>query len=711
MPLKKAPKKATARIAADSKYWLWINGEMVVFEGQLKRGPTPNDTYYDKVDLTPYLKKGDNTIAVLSWYFGKHGFSHNSSGKAGFVFEADIDGHTLLSNDEWKAIVHPAFGNTGKPHPNYRLPESNIRFDGGKDMPGWQNAGFDDSSWSSAVEMGVPPCAPWNKLVERPIPLWRDEGLRPYENAEELPKISTGAPIVAKLPRNLTISPYLKIRAPEGLLIDIRTDNYRGGSAYNVRSEYVTRSGIQEYESLGYLNGHEMIYQIPEGVEILSLQYRETRYDTDFIGSFECNDPFFNTLWMKARNTMNINMRDCIQDPDRERAQWWGDAVIVLGEMLYSCDTRSHGLIQKAILNLVDWQKPDGVLYSPIPAENWDKELPGQMLASIGEFGFWTYYIYTGDRETIAHAYPAVRDYLSLWQLGPDGLVVHRPGGWDWGDWGDNKDRPVMLNCWYYMALSAAVDMAEICDEPEDADRYRSIKKSIKDNFNKTFWDGREYRSANYKGETDDRGHGLAVVAGLAEAHQWPAISQVLQREFHASPYTEKYVLESLFRMNDPYGALERMKKRYRMMVESPVTTLWEGWGIGRAGYGGGSYNHGWAGGALTLLSQYAAGVAPVEVGYDTYHVLPQMGPLKHIKATVPSVKGNIQVEMWNEPEGFSLSLHSPANTAAIVGLPKRPGASVRQVTVNGKTVWKDGQVGRLPEGLSFVAETEHYIQ
>jgi hypothetical protein len=102
----------------------------------------------------------------------------------------------------------------------------------------------------------------------------------------------------------------------------MRTDNYKGGSEFNYRSEYVTREGVQEFESLAYLNGHWLIYSIPPGVEILGLRYRETRYDTDFAGSFECDDPFLNTLWLKSRNTMIVNMRDSIQDPDRERAQW-----------------------------------------------------------------------------------------------------------------------------------------------------------------------------------------------------------------------------------------------------------------------------------------------------------------------------------------------------------------------------------------------------
>ena len=63
--LPNVPTSVIARIAADSKYWLWINGELVVFEGGVKRGPNPLDTYYDEVEIAPYLKRGENTIAVL----------------------------------------------------------------------------------------------------------------------------------------------------------------------------------------------------------------------------------------------------------------------------------------------------------------------------------------------------------------------------------------------------------------------------------------------------------------------------------------------------------------------------------------------------------------------------------------------------------------------------------------------------------------------
>lgn len=674
------PKSAIARLAVDSRYWLWVNGQLAVYEGGLKRGPNPQDTYYDPVDLTSYLQRGSNTIAVLAWYWGKDGFSHQNSGKAGLVVELNCDGQIISTDETWKALRHPAYGKTGAPHPNYRLPEDNIHFDARLNPGDWTATDFDDSAWPAAVTFGRPPIAPWNQLVERPIPQWWVSQLTQYENVRELPRISDGKPIIARLPRNLTISPYLKIKAPAGLTIDMRTDNYQGGSEYNCRSEYVTKAGVQEFESLAYLNGHWMIYSIPAGVEILDLRYRETRYDTDFIGRFECDDPFFNRLWGKCRNTMILNMRDGIQDPDRERAQWWGDVVILMGQIFYTCDARAHALMRKAILNLVDWQKSDGVLYSPVPAGNWDKELPGQMLASIGEYGFWNYYLHTGDQATIGHAYPAVKRYLSLWQLGPDGLLVHRGGGWNWADWGTDIDQPVIDNALLYQALAAAVSMARLTGNDADIPGYEAMRTSLANNYNHLFWTGSAYRSPGYKGRTDDRGHGLAVVAGLTTSEQWPAIKTVLTNSFSSGPYLEKYVLESLFQMGDAATALARMKSRYQKMVASEYSTLWEGWGIGKEGYGGGSYNHGWTGGPLTLLMQYVAGVAPTSPGFATYQVKPQLGSLQRVNVTVPTLKGSIKVDIVRGGGKFTLALTSPAGTKATVGLPVRG-----NVQINGK--------------------------
>ena len=704
---------ALAKISADSKYWLWINGKLIVFEGQLKRGPNPNDTYYDVVDLKPHLVEGENTIAALLWYFGKHGFSHKSSGKAGFLFDAEIDGGKLLSDASWKAAKHPAYGNTAAPLPNFRLPESNIRFDAGKDISGWQNPGFDDAAWAAAAELGKAPCAPWNQLVERPVPLWKDFGLKDYTNAAELPKVSDGTVIVAKLPYNAQVTPYLKIEGPAGKQIDIRMDNYQGGGTPNVRAEYITREGVQAYESLGWMNGHEMHYTIPAGFKILALKYRETGYNCEFTGTFECNDEFLNRYRQKALRTLYITMRDTYMDcPDRERAQWWGDMVNEMGEAFYALDTRANGLAKKGILELANWQRPDHTIYSPIPAGNWDRELPMQMLNSVGYFGFWTYYLYSGDLETIRSVYPRVKNYLSIWKLGEDGLVIPRKGGWTWGDWGSNKDMTILYNGWYYLALKGQLKMAEAVGETADLAEIKSKMASIEANFNKTFWTGKEYRSPGYKGQTDDRAHALAVVAGLAKVDQYRAIREVFKTQEHSSPYMEKYVGEALYMMGLEDDAIIRTKKRFKAMTDHPYTTLWEGWGIGNKGYGGGTINHAWCGGALTLLSQYGAGVAPLTPGYGTYQVAPQMGTLlSHIKTTVPSVKGDIHIELKREAQSLSLELDSPADTTAVIALPKLGNSIVTKVLAGDEIIWQRGKAQNLSTALSFIEETDHTLK
>ncbi len=709
LPVAQLPDAATARIAVDSKYWLWVNGNLVVFEGGLKRGPNRSDTYYDEVDLSHRLAKGANSIAILLWYWGKDGFSHNSSGTAGLLFQAELDGAMVATDPGWKCIRHPAYKETAPPHPNHRLPESNIGFDARHDVPGWTELDYDDRAWPRAEEVGRPPSPPWNRLVRRTIPLWRDSGLLPYEELPPIPHVSRGETLDAVLPGNLSVTPYLKINAPAGLEIRLQTDTYRVGGKRGdptIRVEYVTTSGIQAFEGLAYMTGHSVHYEMPKGVTVLDLRYRETRFDTELTGSFTCDDVFYTTLWRKARDTMILNMRDGIQDPDRERAQWWGDAVNVLGQILYACDTDGHRLIRKAIHNLVDWQRPDGTLFSPVPAGSWNGEVPQQMLAATGRFGFWRYFTFTADTATVRYAYPAVRDYLSLWEVGPEGLVVHRPGDMDWADWGPNVDVSLLDNAWYCLALEGAACMADVGGDPGDAAGYRARSESVRESFNAAFWTPGGYRSPCHTGETDDRGNGLAVVAGIADSTKWRVIAEILGREHHASPYLEKYVLEALFIMGETRAAMQRMRQRYASMVDSDLSTLWEHWY--RAA---GSCNHGWAGGPLTLMSEYVAGVAPESPGFETYHVLPDLGELTRVDAVVPTVRGTIHVVIARGDSTLTLRLESPPSTTATVGVPKRILPRESRVRVNGTVVLASGAPAETLEGVTFQREDAGYFR
>lgn len=659
--LENIPKEAIASIGADSKYWLWLNGNLVVFEGSLKRGPSPQDSYYDSVNLQPFLKKGNNRLALLLCYFGKTGFSHIDSGKSGVLFSSNQIG--LFSDSTWKSMILDAYGVCGNPVPNWRLSESSIKYDGRKDIGNWHD-GIIPDMFVPSIMIGQSGSAPWNKLIKRPIPLWKDFGLKKV--AYTIHSGEQTDTLVARLPYNMQFTPHITLDDPVGNhLIKLESNHLYGGSECGVRAEYITRKGLQSYESLGWINGEIMYVIVPKGLEIKQIKYRQTGYDAENEGSFICDDAFVNRFWNKAIHTLYVNMRDTYFDcPDRERAQWWGDVTVLMGECFYTYSKSVHHLMRKGILELCAFQRPsDNCLHSPIPG-NYDEELPAQMLASIGLYGFWNYYMNTGDFETIKIAYPHVRDYLNVWNIDETGLTAERHGGWDWGDWGENRDIRLIYAGWHYIALDAAAKMADLLEHPLEANHYRYLMNEIKKGYN-ACWNGSEYRHPSYKGQTDDRVQALAVLSGIATKDKYPVITAFLKSNRHASPYMEKYVMESLFVMNEGAYAMQRYKERFHEMVVDPIhTTLYEGWGIAANGFGGGTTNHAWSGGPLTVISQYLMGISPTEPGWKTFNIKPQIVALNKASIEVPTVKGLVKMSFKKNKSCITYKITVPNNSS-----------------------------------------------
>ncbi len=677
---------AVARIAADSKYWLWINGKPVIFEGGLKRGPEPGATYYDEMDVTHYLQSGENTIAALVWHFGKNGFSHANSGRAGFLFDCQGPDFAIVSDNSWNCETYAAYQNTEAPYPNYRLPESNIRFDARLAHDGWFLPG-ENKIRGGAMRVGDPGEPPFGKLTKRPIPFWKNYGLKSYVKTEMI-----GDTLFCKLPYNAQITPWFHIEADrEGATIGMMTDNYTtgNGNAYSVRAEYITRRGEQEYESLGWMNGHVMKYVIPRGVKVLEVKYRETGYDTDFAGSFRCNDPFLNELWKRSARTLYVNMRDTYFDcPERERAQWWGDVANELGQVPYAFDPDAHLLTRKGILELMNWQRADGVIFSPVPAGNWTRELPLQMLASVGWYGFYDYYRYSGDDTFIPLIYDRLRRYLhEVWQVDKDGLVIFRKGDWSWGDSYPGQDMEVSTNCWYYLALKAEKEFADILGKTDDVTEIEALMKGIENAFDARFWTGTAYRDPNFKDADDDRAQALAVISGLASKDKYPALLKVLKKEYHCGPFMERFVLEALFMMNEPVFAVQRIKDRYSEMMRYDYTTLFELWKFKSTPTDGNSNNHAWTGGPLILMSKRMCGIEPTSPGFRTFRIAPQPGNLTEISATVLSLYGKIEVSVTRKGKDMTITATVPPHTKAEILFPsgKRVSLAAGTHTVKGK--------------------------
>lgn len=667
--LDEIPLKAEAVIAVDSKYWLYINGRQVVFEGGVKRGPSQNSTYYDEIDIAEYLKTGKNKIAILVWYFGKSGFSHNSSGMGGLLFEVKISTMVISSDASWKIMKNPAYMQADEKDqkPNFRLSEPNIYFDAAKDLGLWYSCDYDISSWDNADEVGNVGEGAWGTLKKRGIPQLKNYGMKCYENSADYEGFTTVKETVVemKLPYNAQITPYFKITAKAGKKILIKTDTYDTiqPDEKNSMAVYYTKDGEQEYESLGWINGECVSYVIPSNVTVHTLKYRETGYDTEVKGSFECDDEFLNLLWKKSLRTLYVTMRDTFMDcPDRERVQWWGDVNVEMDMMMYCLDEKALLLYKKGVDSLAGWAKDCKNMLTVVPSGTKQYELPLQNLAGI--YGFSYYYDYTGDKSVIERSYPMSKSYVLSYIISSDGLTEHKSGSWDWADWGDYADVAPIENAWYYMALQSCVKMAKLLGLDQDIALYDERIRTIKENYNRLFLKDGYYYNATANGKPDDRANALAVLSGLADEGQYSSIQKILESVENASPYMEKYVLDALCKMGNMDKALERLRKRYKEMVTCHYSTLWEYWNTD------GTKNHAWSGGPLVTMSKYIAGIKPLDTAYKTFEIKPYMCGLQHIKCTVPSVMGNIALNLRKKDRGIHMEVTIPQNTTAEVYLP-----------------------------------------
>ena len=716
-----APSKAVTEIAADSKYWLWVNGTLAVFEGQLSAVRTYGHVLRRDRPRSLPEKRRQHGRRCWCGTSASRASRTTAAARAGCCSvrpPGRLDDHRLVSDTSWKHTVHPGYSNnTSGTQVNFRLPESNVCYDA-RDatvMSGWRSPGFDDSNWTAPADFGAVGTAPWNNLAQRPVPLFRYSGLKSYTNDTSLPTTGQGATALsAVLPSNLQVTPFLKVDAPAGAVIGIQTDHYddgahltgiEPGTGYNMRATYVCTGGVQEFESLAWMSGTAVRYTIPAGVRILELKYRESGYDTDFAGSFSSSDAFLDTLWGKAARTCTSTCGTTTWTARPVSAPSGGGTWSTSSRRASTPSTPAR--TRWARRPSPSWRRGRRTAVRCTPRSrrpSGPPNCPPRCSPRCGRSGPTTS---TPATRRVTDAYPAVKKYLNLWSLDGDGLVNHRAGDWDWEDWGTDIDARVLDNCWYYLALDTAAKLADLSGISGDAAGWQARRDSIKANFDRVLWNAsrNEYRSPGYTRDTDDRANALAVVAGLAPASRHRAVTEVLRTHLNASPYMEFYVLEALYLMGAATVAEERMRNRFAAQVADPACyTLWELWDKAA-----GTDNHAWNGGPLYALSAYAAGVRPTKPGWETYEVVPQTGTLTKINTVVPTVKGTIRFGIERDGAQVTLTLTSPSGTTARVGVPTYGGPRP-VIKAGGTTVFTGGSATGSVSGLTYAGKDSSYV-
>ena len=90
-------KRYYLHISADSNYTVWMNGTLCAF-GQY--ADYPDYKIYDRVDVTDYLREGENRMVTVVWFYGIETQTYKV-GKAGLIYEiVDEDGAVVAHTDE-----------------------------------------------------------------------------------------------------------------------------------------------------------------------------------------------------------------------------------------------------------------------------------------------------------------------------------------------------------------------------------------------------------------------------------------------------------------------------------------------------------------------------------------------------------------------------------------------------------------------------------
>ena len=105
LTLQSAPASYVVRVSADNRFILWVNGK------RAGDGPARGDLghwRYQKFDLAPLLKSGDNLVTATVWNWGDFAPVAQMSDRTAFLLESEVTGESGISTpDGWMVEEEP----------------------------------------------------------------------------------------------------------------------------------------------------------------------------------------------------------------------------------------------------------------------------------------------------------------------------------------------------------------------------------------------------------------------------------------------------------------------------------------------------------------------------------------------------------------------------------------------------------------------------
>ncbi|MBR2354657.1 MAG: family 78 glycoside hydrolase catalytic domain [Clostridia bacterium] len=535
---------ATARVFADSRYVLYINGQYVT------KGPARSDPrwqFVDEIDVGKYLREGENLIAAMVLYYG-YGTGHSMDSIPCFLFDARIGDASILTDVSWVCKKCDAF-RPGAPRVNGCKGPCEI-FDCRRYEENWMMADYDDGDWERVRARDVHRLSPFRNLLARPIPLLREEridavsviavgeGVTASEESTErlhhaikaecgymrLDPVCRFLPLQVPPPSSAerfsvvcvdfgrVLTGYLRlgVNGHEGDVVDVifaevKTPDLRpfvNVKTYRPLSRFILREGSNDLQVFFNYDAMRYAYLVfrGENAELCAASMSWVTYPMDRMSSFTTEEPRLQKLWDISAHTLRLCMQDGFLDsPSREQQQWMGDARCQARFNAYlSGDMR---MLQKILYQFAQSQDYEGMTCSRYPDQNINlAPIPDFCLQWLGAFE--DYYDFTGDLKPASDLYDhmirAVRWFTAF--LGEDGLLWNMPY-WQYYDTGFNalgqrSDYEVgeegcacaVDNLMLLEAVGIMLRFARLLDDAEAIEFYGGFYQSLFEACKKAFW-------------------------------------------------------------------------------------------------------------------------------------------------------------------------------------------------------------------------------
>ena len=542
------PRDAPARITADSRYVLWLNGR------EVGRGPARSQPYrqrYDSYDLSPYLGVGANTIAVLVTYYGRpmsfwQPAPAASNTDSALVFEAQIGDQTLVSDDSWRVQRSAAWSLLAGTHAGEGVP---VEIVDAREVPRrWREVDFDDSDWRQApllpaihpASLGEtrPPTYPFGRLIPRGIsqlggdrvgparvldsstrsaPTWK--GDHPVTRVTQTLQEDVIRSHAAELPTSFDVAPgqvhhfsvdfgrivagfvELDLEAPAGAVVEMhyrekvfRPELAWSGEDPETGARYVA-AGIDDQFAALEINGLRYLHLAIHADEAASvtlnrLETREYLYPRTGRAYFRSDDPRLDALYQAGIRTVQLNSLDAYTDcPTREQRAWVGDAVV--HQMVDLATNEDWGLARN-YLELSDSPRPDGILPMVVASDieaSGGLTIPDWSLSWI--HGLHIQYWHDGDQETVRRHLPTAERVLRWYTsyLDERGTITDVPE-WNLVDWASIfvSGRSSILTALWARGLNEFAELADAVGNSGSAKWARALYGSAAEGF-EDFWD------------------------------------------------------------------------------------------------------------------------------------------------------------------------------------------------------------------------------